>query len=73
MSTNAERPQSRSSRSPIPVPLLEPDAVRLLPVRAQEVVEYRKSGLSLNHDTRHPHRPGRHGRAKIGWTEGQNQ
>lgn len=23
------------------------------------------------HDTRHPHRPGRHGRAEIGWTEGQ--
>lgn len=22
------------------------------------------------HDTRHPHRPGRHGRAEIGWTEG---
>jgi len=22
------------------------------------------------HDVRHPHRPGRHGRAEIGWTEG---
>jgi DNA repair photolyase len=25
------------------------------------------------HDTRHPHRPGRHGRAEIGWSEGQKQ
>jgi DNA repair photolyase len=32
-----------------PVPLLSKDRIALLPVRAQEVVEYRKSGLSLNH------------------------
>src|SRR3954451_18265050 len=33
----------------VDVPLLDRDAVRRLPARAQEVVEYRKSGLSLNH------------------------
>jgi DNA repair photolyase len=32
-----------------PVPLLSMDRINGLPVRAQEVVEYRKSGLSLNH------------------------
>lgn len=31
------------------VPLLDNDQVARLPVRAREVVEYRKSGLSLNH------------------------
>jgi DNA repair photolyase len=31
------------------VPLLPPDAIAALSVRAREVVEYRKSGLSLNH------------------------
>ncbi|WP_220183101.1 hypothetical protein [Sphaerisporangium album] len=35
--------------SKVIVPLLEPAAVAALPPRAQEVVEYRKSGLSLNH------------------------
>lgn len=33
----------------IPVPLLGPDRIARLPERAREVVEYRKSGLSLNH------------------------
>src|SRR3979490_2838791 len=32
-----------------PVPLLSKDRIRQLPERAREVVEYRKSGLSLNH------------------------
>jgi DNA repair photolyase len=32
-----------------PVPLLSRDKITRLPRRAQEVVEYRKSGLSLNH------------------------
>lgn len=32
-----------------PVPLLSKDRIARLPERAQEVVEYRKSGLSLNH------------------------
>lgn len=32
-----------------PVPLLSKDQINRLPERAQEVVEYRKSGLSLNH------------------------
>ena len=32
-----------------PVPLLSPDKINRLPERAREVVEYRKSGLSLNH------------------------
>lgn len=32
-----------------PVPLLSSDQITRLPARAQEVVEYRKSGLSLNH------------------------
>jgi DNA repair photolyase len=32
-----------------PVPLLGRDRIARLPARAQEVVEYRKSGLSLNH------------------------
>lgn len=32
-----------------PVPLLSRDKITRLPKRAQEVVEYRKSGLSLNH------------------------
>ncbi len=31
------------------VPLLTPDQITRLPQRAREVVEYRKSGLSLNH------------------------
>jgi len=31
------------------VPLLTKDQIEALPVRAREVVEYRKSGLSLNH------------------------
>ncbi|SEE48615.1 radical SAM protein [Jiangella alba] len=31
------------------VPLLRPDEISRLPERAREVVEYRKSGLSLNH------------------------
>jgi DNA repair photolyase len=31
------------------VPILTPEQVRALPGRAREVVEYRKSGLSLNH------------------------
>lgn len=31
------------------VPLLSRDKIALLPARAREVVEYRKSGLSLNH------------------------
>jgi len=31
------------------VPLLEPDQLARLPARAREVIEYRKSGLSLNH------------------------
>jgi DNA repair photolyase len=31
------------------VPLLSPDQIAALPERAQQVVEYRKSGLSLNH------------------------
>ena len=31
------------------VPLLAPDQLARLPERAREVVEYRKSGLSLNH------------------------
>ncbi len=31
------------------VPILTPEQVRALPRRAREVVEYRKSGLSLNH------------------------
>ncbi|WP_067797925.1 radical SAM family protein [Actinomadura formosensis] len=34
---------------PIRVPLLSQDQIARLPVRAREVVEYRKSGLSLNH------------------------
>ncbi|SDP98482.1 radical SAM protein [Lentzea jiangxiensis] len=33
----------------MPVPLLSEDRISQLPPRAQEVVEYRKSGLSLNH------------------------
>jgi hypothetical protein len=33
----------------IPVPLLSKDRIAQLPKRAREVVEYRKSGLSLNH------------------------
>ncbi|PRY29187.1 radical SAM protein [Umezawaea tangerina] len=32
-----------------PVPLLSQDQIDRLPIRAREVVEYRKSGLSLNH------------------------
>jgi DNA repair photolyase len=32
-----------------PVPLLTEDQIARLPERAREVVEYRKSGLSLNH------------------------
>ena len=32
-----------------PVPLLSKDQISQLPARAQDVVEYRKSGLSLNH------------------------
>lgn len=32
-----------------PVPLLDADQIARLPERAWEVVEYRKSGLSLNH------------------------
>jgi DNA repair photolyase len=32
-----------------PVPLLSQDQINRLPERAREVVEYRKSGLSLNH------------------------
>lgn len=32
-----------------PVPLLSQDKINRLPERAREVVEYRKSGLSLNH------------------------
>lgn len=32
-----------------PVPLLDADQIAHLPERAREVVEYRKSGLSLNH------------------------
>ncbi|MFD9739668.1 radical SAM protein [Umezawaea sp. NPDC059074] len=32
-----------------PVPLLSQDQIGRLPARAREVVEYRKSGLSLNH------------------------
>ena len=35
--------------SPKPVPLLPADAVAALPAKARQVVEYRKSGLSLNH------------------------
>ena len=31
------------------VPLLDPGQAARLPLRAREVVEYRKSGLSLNH------------------------
>jgi hypothetical protein len=31
------------------VPLLDTEQVRRLPAGAREVVEYRKSGLSLNH------------------------
>jgi hypothetical protein len=31
------------------VPLLTKDQIDALPPRAREVVEYRKSGLSLNH------------------------
>ena len=31
------------------VPLLTRDQIAALPARAREVVEYRKSGLSLNH------------------------
>lgn len=31
------------------VPLLDTEQASLLPARAREVVEYRKSGLSLNH------------------------
>jgi hypothetical protein len=31
------------------VPLLDRDQAERLPARAREVVEYRKSGLSLNH------------------------
>ena len=31
------------------VPLLDTGQASRLPVRAREVVEYRKSGLSLNH------------------------
>lgn len=31
------------------VPLLSPDQIAALPERARQVVEYRKSGLSLNH------------------------
>lgn len=34
---------------PTTVPLLTPDQLARLPERAREVVEYRKSGLSLNH------------------------
>lgn len=34
---------------PTLVPLLSADRVALLPARARQVVEYRKSGLSLNH------------------------
>ena len=33
----------------IPVPLLSQEQIALLPERAREVIEYRKSGLSLNH------------------------
>ena len=33
----------------IPVPLLSREQIERLPERAREVVEYRKSGLSLNH------------------------
>jgi len=35
--------------APIGVPLLSRDQIERLPGRAREVVEYRKSGLSLNH------------------------
>ncbi|MFC4056187.1 hypothetical protein ACFOY4_41430 [Actinomadura syzygii] len=35
--------------TPIRVPLLTSDQIDRLPDRAREVVEYRKSGLSLNH------------------------
>lgn len=31
------------------VPLLDPDRINQLPARARDVIEYRKSGLSLNH------------------------
>ncbi|MDX6331486.1 MAG: hypothetical protein QOI83_3869 [Streptomycetaceae bacterium] len=34
---------------PTSVPLLSSDQIGRLPERAREVVEYRKSGLSLNH------------------------
>jgi DNA repair photolyase len=37
------------SRLMIPVPLLSKDQIARLPERARDVVEYRKSGLSLNH------------------------
>jgi hypothetical protein len=37
------------SSGPVLVPLLPHTAVQALPERAREVVEYRKSGLSLNH------------------------
>jgi DNA repair photolyase len=33
----------------VSIPLLSRDQVEQLPIRAREVVEYRKSGLSLNH------------------------
>jgi hypothetical protein len=60
----------------VSVPLLAREQVEQLPKRAREVVEYRKSGLSLNHSKRLgsrcmmpliPITGGQHGRAAIGW------
>jgi hypothetical protein len=42
-------PRDREAGVSTFVPLLETEQVQRLPQRAREVVEYRKSGLSLNH------------------------
>jgi DNA repair photolyase len=42
-------PRANSDDRPTFVPLLSRADIEALPGRAQEVVEYRKSGLSLNH------------------------
>jgi hypothetical protein len=43
------RPLHRENHVATNVPLLTRDQIDQLPDRAREVVEYRKSGLSLNH------------------------
>jgi DNA repair photolyase len=42
-------PIAKDPSKPSNVPLLPPERLALLPARARQVVEYRKSGLSLNH------------------------